>query len=157
MPELLGEIPSVIPMLSYEDVAQAADWVAQAFGFRETGRWADADGHVTHVNMELGGGIVMLGSAGPHYQSPRHHAELCDLARAWSTTPYVVDGVLVYVDDIERTSSARKRLASPFSPRSKTTLGSVSGTTGPKISRATAGCSLSQSERRMISHTEARA
>jgi uncharacterized glyoxalase superfamily protein PhnB len=51
--------------------------------------------------MELGGGMFMLGSPSPHYQSPRHHAELCDLARAWSTTPYVVDGVLVYVDDIE--------------------------------------------------------
>jgi uncharacterized glyoxalase superfamily protein PhnB len=43
----------VIPMLSYEDPARAADWVAEAFGFRETGRWADADGRVTHVNMEL--------------------------------------------------------------------------------------------------------
>jgi uncharacterized glyoxalase superfamily protein PhnB len=101
MPDQLGDMPRVVPMLSYEDVGRAADWVAQAFGFRETGRWADADGRITHVNMELGGGMVMLGSPSPDYQSPRHHAEVCDLARAWSTTPYVVDGVLVYVDDIE--------------------------------------------------------
>jgi uncharacterized glyoxalase superfamily protein PhnB len=101
VPSQLRDVPSVVPMLSYEDVAQAADWVARAFGFRETGRWADAGGRVTHVNMELGGGVVMLGSPSPDYQSPRHHAEVCDVAQAWSSTPYVVDGVLVYVDDIE--------------------------------------------------------
>ena len=101
MTDRLHDMPRVVPMFSCEDVADAADWVAQAFGFRETGRWADADGHVTQVNMELGGGMVMLGSPSPNYQSPRHHAEGCDLARAWSTTPYIVDGVLVYVDDID--------------------------------------------------------
>jgi uncharacterized glyoxalase superfamily protein PhnB len=101
MPGRPRDMPSVIPMLSYEDVGRAADWIAQAFGFRETGRWADPDGRVTHVNTELDGGMVMLGSPSPDYQSPRHHAEVCDLARAWSTTPYVVDGVLVYVADIE--------------------------------------------------------
>ncbi len=101
MADQLGPMPLVVPMISYEDVAGAADWVAQAFGFRETGRWADASGRVTHVNMELGDGMVMLGWPSPEYQSPRHHAEVCDLARAWSTTPYVVDGVLVYVDDID--------------------------------------------------------
>jgi uncharacterized glyoxalase superfamily protein PhnB len=80
-------MPRVIPMLSYEDVAQAAEWLAEAFGLLETGRWADTDGRVTHVNMELGDGMVMLGSPSPQYQSPRHHTEVCDLARAWSTTP----------------------------------------------------------------------
>ncbi len=40
----------VIPMLSYEDAGRAADWIAEAFGFRETGRWADEEGTVSHVN-----------------------------------------------------------------------------------------------------------
>lgn len=101
MAETLRTMPRVVPMISYEDVASAAEWIAEAFGFRETGRWADKAGHVTQVNMELGDGMIMLGSPGPEYQSPRHHAEACDLARAWSTTPYVVDGVLVYVDDLD--------------------------------------------------------
>jgi uncharacterized glyoxalase superfamily protein PhnB len=91
----------VVPMFSYEDVAQAADWIAQAFGFTETGRWADDDGRVTHVNMELDGGQIMLGFASPDYQSPKHHAEVCEPARTWRETPYVVDGVFVAVDDIE--------------------------------------------------------
>jgi uncharacterized glyoxalase superfamily protein PhnB len=90
----------VIPMLSYEDAGAAAAWVARAFGFRETGRWSDPDGRVTHVNMELDGGEIMLGWPSPDYQSPKHHAEVCEDARKWSETPYVVDGVLVYVDDV---------------------------------------------------------
>ena len=91
----------VIPMLSYEDAGRAADWIAEAFGFRETGRWADSDGTVTHVNMELDGHVLMLGYPSPDYQSPRHHSQACEQARKWSRTPYVVDGVLVYVGDIE--------------------------------------------------------
>lgn len=91
----------VVPMFSYEDVAQAADWIAQAFGFTETGRWADDGGRVTHVNMELDGGQIMLGFSSPEYQNPKHHAEVCDAARVWRETPYVVDGVFVAVDDID--------------------------------------------------------
>jgi hypothetical protein len=34
----------VIPMFSYEDVGRAADWIAEAFGFTETGRWSDDEG-----------------------------------------------------------------------------------------------------------------
>jgi uncharacterized glyoxalase superfamily protein PhnB len=91
----------VIPMLSYEDVGRAAEWISQAFGFQETGRWTDPDGMVSHANLELDGGVFMLGYPSPDYQSPRRHAEACTLARKWSETPYVVDGVLVYVDDID--------------------------------------------------------
>lgn len=91
----------VIPMLSYEDVGRSADWIAEAFGFTETGRWRDDAGRVTHVNMELGGGVFMLGWPSADYQSPGHHAKTCEQARRWSATPYVVDGVMVYVDDID--------------------------------------------------------
>jgi PhnB protein len=88
-------------MFSYEDVGRAADWIAKAFGFKETGRWSDGDDRVAHVTMELDGGEFMLGYPSPDYQSPRHHAEVCEQARKWSETPYVVDGVLVYVDDLD--------------------------------------------------------
>ncbi len=114
MPEPFAQ--KVIPMLSYEDAGGAADWIAEAFGFRETGRWTDRDGKVTHVNMELDGNVLMLGYPSPDYQSPRHHSEACEQARKWSRTPYVVDGVLVYVDDVEahfsRASAAGARILS---------------------------------------------
>ncbi len=91
----------VVPMLSYEDAGRAADWIAEAFGFEETGRWTDGEGRATHVNMEFDGGMFMLGWPSPDYQSPKHHAEVCVHARLWSEVPYVVDGVLVNVDDID--------------------------------------------------------
>ena len=90
------------PMLSYEDVATAVDWLTEAFGFQERGRrYTDPDGTVTHAELELDGGGVILGWPGPRYQSPARHAELCEDARAWSEVPYVVNGVLVYVDDLD--------------------------------------------------------
>jgi uncharacterized glyoxalase superfamily protein PhnB len=91
----------VVPMFSYEDVARAGDWIAAAFGFEETGRWNDESGRVTHLNMELDGGMVMLGYPSPDYQSPKHHAEVCEQARKWRQAPFVVDGLYVSVDDID--------------------------------------------------------
>jgi hypothetical protein len=52
--ELL-DLPHVAPMLSYEDVAAAAEWLCAAFGFREMGRFENG-GRVTHVNLAAGDG-----------------------------------------------------------------------------------------------------
>ena len=102
MPQSLPDgMPRVVPMLSYEDVASAVDWLATAFGFRERLRFAEPDGTVTHAEMELSDGVIMLGHPGPEYQSPRRHAEVCDAAHRWSAVPYVIDGVHVYVDDVD--------------------------------------------------------
>jgi uncharacterized glyoxalase superfamily protein PhnB len=82
-------------MLSYEDPLAAADWLADAFGFHETGRLG------THVNLELNGGEIMLDRPGPNYQNPNHHAQVCEQMRTVLDTPFVVDGVYVLVDEIE--------------------------------------------------------
>jgi len=109
-------------MLSYEDVGASADWIAEAFGFTETGRWSDETGRVTHVSMDLDGGEVMLGFPSEDYESPRHHAETCEQARRWSETPFIVDGVHVYVDDIDahfaRASAAGARILSSLEDNS---------------------------------------
>jgi uncharacterized glyoxalase superfamily protein PhnB len=84
-----------IPMLSYEDPIAAAEWLVSAFGFRETGRLG------THVNLELNGGRVMVDRPSADYQSPRHHAEVCEHTRKVLDTPFVVDGVYVIVDGID--------------------------------------------------------
>ena len=94
------DLPQIAPMLSYEDVGAASDWLCAAFGFRETGRF-ETGGRVTHVNLAVGDGVVMLGWPGPHYRSPGHHREACDDARRWLDTSFVVDGVYVRVDDID--------------------------------------------------------
>ena len=91
------------PMVSYEDVAAAIDWLGDAFGFREEGeRYTDGDGKVTHAELSLDGAVVMVGWPGPDYRSPAHHAEQCEQARRWLATPWVIDGVHVSVDDVDR-------------------------------------------------------
>ena len=94
--------PSVIPMISYEDGVAALEWLRIAFGFRETARLTTPDGRLSHGEMEAGGGLIMLASPTPDYHSPKHHREVCEQARKWSTVPWIVDGVLVYVDDLDR-------------------------------------------------------
>lgn len=102
MAESTGIGQRAVPMLSYEDVGTAVDWLCRAFGFRESGqRYAEADGTVTHAELELDGAHVMLGWPGADYQSPAHHVEVCEHARKWSEVPHVFDGVLVYVKDVD--------------------------------------------------------
>jgi PhnB protein len=90
----------VIPMLSYEDAGRAADWIVEAFGFEEIERYED-ERTVTHVTLKLDDGTVYLGNPGPDYRGPRRLVKTCEAARRMLETPYVVDGVMVQVVDIE--------------------------------------------------------
>jgi PhnB protein len=78
----------VTPYLLYEDVAGALDWLGRAFGFRESLRFQDDAGAITHAEMELDGGEIMLGHPGPDYRNPRRLGETTQL-------------VHVYVDDVD--------------------------------------------------------
>jgi len=91
-----------IPMLSYEDVGAAIDWLTDAFGFVESGeRFSDGEGRVTHAELSLDGATVFLGWPGPEYRSPRRHARECEQAARWLENPWVVDGVQVEVADVD--------------------------------------------------------
>ena len=94
--------PGVVPMLSYEDPATAIAWLERAYGFTEDReqRRTEADGRITHAQLDTGGGLVMLANPTPSYQSPNHHRASCEAANRWLSIPWVVDGVLVYVDDV---------------------------------------------------------
>jgi PhnB protein len=92
----------VVPMRSYEDVGAMVDWLVRAFGFRECAeRYTEPDGTVTHAELDLDGAHVMLGWPGPDYHAPARHAGECEHARRWLAVPHVVDGVLVYVADVD--------------------------------------------------------
>jgi PhnB protein len=81
-------LPRITPYLLYEDVAAALEWLAAAFGFVETVRYADGEGTVTHAEMRLDDGVVFLGHPGPEFRNPKHLGQ-----------PTVQ--VHVYVDDLE--------------------------------------------------------
>jgi uncharacterized glyoxalase superfamily protein PhnB len=91
----------VIPMLAYEDGNAAMGWLARAFGFVERVRMVGDDGVLAHGEMEFDGGVVMLATPTPDYQGPKRHREGCEQAAAWSASPYIIDGVLVYVPDVD--------------------------------------------------------
>ena len=92
---------AVIPMLSYENGAAAIDWLTGAFGFRERLRFQEDDGTVTHAELETGSGVVMLATPSPDYVSPKRLRELSSDARKMAEVPYVIDGVLIEVDDVD--------------------------------------------------------
>lgn len=88
-------------MLSYEDGAAAIDWLVQAFGFEERERWADDDGTIVHAELDAGGSTIMLATPTPDYLGPKRIRELSAEARKMYEVPYVIDGVLVEVDDVD--------------------------------------------------------
>ena len=88
--------PRVTPYLLYEDVAGALQWLSAAFGFHERVRFAEDDGTVTHAEMELGDGLLMLGDPGPDYRNPKALGAVTHL-------------VHVYVDDVDADCEEARR------------------------------------------------
>jgi uncharacterized glyoxalase superfamily protein PhnB len=95
-------LPRIVPMMAFEDVALALEWLAAAFGFRERMRFEGQEGRIIHAEMELGDGVIMLANPTPDYESPKRHRQSCEAARKWSAVPWVIDGLLVYVDDVDK-------------------------------------------------------
>jgi uncharacterized glyoxalase superfamily protein PhnB len=93
--------PTAIPMISYENAAAAIDWLVNAFGFEERNRMLAEDGRVTHAELRIGDGVIFLAAPTAAYQSPAHHAQTCEAARLWQQCPWVIDGVLIFVENID--------------------------------------------------------
>ena len=92
----------IFPMVAYEDTAAAIDWLTKAFGFEERGRrYVMEDGTIGHAELEIGGAVVMLATPNREYESPRSHREGCEAAARWLDNPWVIDGLLVLVDDLD--------------------------------------------------------
>jgi uncharacterized glyoxalase superfamily protein PhnB len=91
----------VVPMLSYRDGPAAMRWLADAFGFQPVVEMLDDDGRLAHGELSTRAGVVMLATPSPDYEGPAAHRDHCEAAAAWSSVPWVVDGVLVHVDDVD--------------------------------------------------------
>ncbi len=91
----------IIPMLSYENGVEAMCWLCDVFGFTEKTKWLDDAGTLTHGEIAMGDSIVMLANPTPDYQGPINHRKICAMADKWYSVPYIINGILVYVDDVE--------------------------------------------------------
>jgi uncharacterized glyoxalase superfamily protein PhnB len=54
---------TVVPILVYDDVAKAIDWLTGAFGFAERLR-VDHHGVVNHAQLVVGDGAIIIGREG---------------------------------------------------------------------------------------------
>lgn len=67
---------TVIPALRYGDAPAAIEWLCRVFGFTRHAVYENPDGTIAHAELELDGGMIMLGSAkddeyGRNFKSPR--------------------------------------------------------------------------------------
>jgi uncharacterized glyoxalase superfamily protein PhnB len=78
----------LVPVLIYEDVAKAIEWLCGAFGFTERLRAPDRSGRITHAQLSMGEGAIMLGASGSMFRPPR--------------SAEVNQYVIAHVEDIDR-------------------------------------------------------
>jgi uncharacterized glyoxalase superfamily protein PhnB len=111
---------TVVPMLAYANGPAAMDWLVRVFGFHERARLLTDGGHLAHGELSVGDGIVMLATPGQDYEGPKQHREHCERAARWSEVPWIIDGVLVLVDDVAahfaRAQREGARILSPLEP-----------------------------------------
>jgi uncharacterized glyoxalase superfamily protein PhnB len=62
---------AIVPVLVYDDVAKAIDWLCGAFGFSERLRAGAPGGVVSHAQLTAFGGDIMIGRQGGPFKAPR--------------------------------------------------------------------------------------
>ena len=89
-------------MLAYENGIAALEWLKQAFGFEENMDMRMMEGErLTHAELRSGDNIMMLATPGPDYESINKHRSHCRQTDKWLQVPWVVNGLLVHVDNID--------------------------------------------------------
>lgn len=61
---------TVVPILVYEDVGAAIEWLCRVFGFKERLR-IERDGVIGHAQLAIAEGAVMIGRQGGPYRAPQ--------------------------------------------------------------------------------------
>jgi uncharacterized glyoxalase superfamily protein PhnB len=98
-------VQRVIPLLVYEDIEAAHDFLVEVFGFGAGGIERDCEGEVVHGEVTAGDAVMWL-----HRVSPDHEMESPQKMDAQS------GGLVVHVDDVdahyERARAAGARIDS---------------------------------------------
>ena len=86
----MTEFKRTIPLLVYEDIEGAHDFLVDAFGFGPGGIERDGDGQVVHGEVVVGDGRIWLHRVTPEHEmaSPR-------------TMAAATGGLVVHVDDVD--------------------------------------------------------
>jgi PhnB protein len=82
-------MPRITAYLLYHDVPAALDWLTKTFGFKERMRMKGPDGVVSHAEIELAEGVLMMGRPDGEYKNPK------ELGR-------VTQMLYVYVDQVDQ-------------------------------------------------------
>jgi len=61
---------TIVPVLIYEDVDKAIEWLCRAFGLSERLRASGAGGRITHAQLSIGNGDLMIGASGAEFRPP---------------------------------------------------------------------------------------
>lgn len=91
----------VVPMMSYRNGVEALDWLIAAFGFTEHVRTVNEEGRLEHAELGAGSGTIMLATPSLDYEGPKLHRSHCASSARWQEVPFLVDGLLVVIDDVE--------------------------------------------------------
>ena len=98
----MANLEQIIPVLTYQDIAAAHDFLVTAFGFSGGGVHRNAEGQAVHGEVRAGNATIWL-----HRVTAEHQL---DSPRA---TDVANSGLFVYVDDVDahyeqaRTAGAR--------------------------------------------------
>ena len=63
IPNRSAPAAAIVPILVYEDVGKALEYLTRVFGFKERLR-AEWGGAISHAQMDIGGGSIMMGKQG---------------------------------------------------------------------------------------------
>ncbi|MEP6467081.1 MAG: VOC family protein [Parafilimonas sp.] len=93
---------NITPMLSYENGIAAIDWLCKAFGFEENKdiRMMEIN-RLTHAELSLNDNIIMLATPTTDYMSINKQRNEYAQMNKWLSVPYIVNGLLVYVKDVD--------------------------------------------------------
>ena len=91
----MSEVPNahgsrLIPSCRYRDAVKAMEWLETVFGFHRHAVYHGQDGAVSHAELTLGEGMLMLGSAANASPYGRHLAVPDEMAGRVSSVMYLV-------------------------------------------------------------------
>jgi MerR family transcriptional regulator, thiopeptide resistance regulator len=99
----MGAIIRMIPLLVYEDIERAHDFLVRAFGFEPGDVERDADGNVIHGEVRSADHVIWL-----HCVTEEH-----DLASPTGGGP-ATGGVVIHVDDVDAHFSRARSAGAPI-------------------------------------------